>query len=434
MIGNILILVALILLNGVLTSSEIALISVNKNRVKILAEDGNKRAELLLKVIDEPSRFLSTLQIGISFIVLFSGAFAVDTFYEPIVNFFNTKGTDVSHDFFKPFLFLVITMILCYFTILFGQLIPKNIGIKKSTEYSLLIIKPVNFISKITYPIVKVLSISTEGFLKIFGISTNIENGDITEEEIRMLVDAGSEVGTIDNREQEMINNIFELDDKTVEDVSVHRTDITAISISADNIEIMQFLADEKYSRIPVYEENLDNIIGILHIKDILKYMINNGSLNDLNIRTLIRDPYFVPFSKKADELFMEMQKTQVHMAIVVDEYGGTLGLVTMEDIVEEIMGSILDEHDEIETPDINKIEENTYRINGTTDLEIVNDCFEDVNLPIEDYDTLSGFLIGQIGRIPNEGEKPEVEYNGLLFKVNETEDKRISSVIVCRI
>ncbi|MBR4015140.1 MAG: HlyC/CorC family transporter [Anaerotignum sp.] len=259
----------------------------------------------------------------------------------------------------------------------------------------------------------------------------------VTEEGIRQMVDAGGDNGSIDETEKEMINNIFELDKISVGDITTHRTDIVAISLDATLEEITNVLTEEKYSRIVVYDENIDNIVGVFHVKDMVKYILEDAKRMEeanFHIEDILMKPYFVPFSKKTDELFQEMQREKVHMAIVIDEYGGTAGIVTMEDIIEEIVGNIFDEYDVEEEEDICPIGEDAYRINGTTDLQDVEEqlgiTFEDD----EDYDTLGGYLIGRLGRIPEEDEKPEISVGGWLFQVEGIEEKRIEKVHAVRL
>ncbi|WP_304508214.1 hemolysin family protein [Anaerotignum sp.] len=253
----------------------------------------------------------------------------------------------------------------------------------------------------------------------------------ITEEGIRMMVDAGGDNGSIDETEKTMINNIFELGNTYVGEIATHRTDIVGIAYDASFLEIMKVVAEEKYSRIVVYDDNIDNIVGLIHVKDIVKFFLSDDNdKNKFDLKEIIKKPYFVPFSKKTDELFREMQRDKVHMAIIIDEYGGTAGLVTMEDLIEEIVGNIFDEYDLEEEEDICVIDEKTYQINGTTDLTDVADflgiSFEDE----EDYDTLGGYLIGQLGRIPEEEEKPEVTVGNWLFRIENIEEKRIEKVL----
>ncbi len=254
-----------------------------------------------------------------------------------------------------------------------------------------------------------------------------------SQEELRSIFDAGAEAGEIDEAEFEMINNIFEFDDKTAGDIVIHRTDLVAVSVNATFEKIVDVFTTEKYSRIPVYEENIDNIVGILYIKDIISYLASAKSTKTFDVKAIMRKPYFVPFSKKTNELFKEMKKNKVHLTVVLDEYGGTVGIVTMEDLIEEVLGNILDEHDEEEIPEIKKLDENTYEISGMASLTLVSEILE-AKLPVDEYDTLSGFLIGQLGHIPEDIEKPEIEFEGILFKVDSVKEKRIKSTIVCRV
>ncbi len=262
------------------------------------------------------------------------------------------------------------------------------------------------------------------------------QENNITEECIRQMVDAGGDMGSIDETEKEMINNIFDLSNISVGEIATHRTDIVAIPLDATLEDITNVITEEKYSRIVVYDESIDNIVGVFHVKDMVKYILGDAKRMEedyFHIEDILMTPYFVPFSKKTDELFQEMQKEKVHMAIVIDEYGGTAGIVTMEDVIEEIVGNIFDEYDVEEEEDICPIGEDDYRINGTTDLgdveELLGIAFEDD----EDYDTLGGYLIGRLGRIPDEEEKPEISVSGWLFQVESIEEKRIEKVRTIR-
>lgn len=263
------------------------------------------------------------------------------------------------------------------------------------------------------------------------------QENNITEENIRQMVDAGGVNGSIDETEKEMINNIFELDNISVGEIATHRTDIVAIPLDATLEDITNVITEEKYSRIVVYDDSIDNIVGVFHVKDMVKYILGDAKRMEedhFHIEDILMTPYFVPFSKKTDELFQEMQREKVHMAIVIDEYGGTAGIVTMEDVIEEIVGNIFDEYDVEEEEDICTIGEDAYRINGTTDLgdveELLGMEFEDD----EDYDTLGGYLIGRLGRIPDEEEKPEIAVGGWLFQVESIEEKRIEKVHTVRL
>ena len=258
----------------------------------------------------------------------------------------------------------------------------------------------------------------------------------VTEEGIRQMVDAGGSNGSIDESEKEMINNIFELSNTSVEEIATHRTDIVAVPLEATLAEIKEVLMEEKYSRIVVYEDNIDNSVGVFHVKDLVKYILTDSTRleeGNFHLEDIMMQPYFVPFSKKTDELIEEMQREKVHMAIVIDEYGGTSGIVTMEDVMEEIVGNIFDEYDLEEEEDICPIDENSYSISGKADLQDVAEQLGIVFEDDEDYDTLGGYLIGRLGRIPEDDEMPEIAVGGWLFQIKQFEEKRIEKVYALR-
>ncbi|MDR0999532.1 MAG: hemolysin family protein [Clostridiales bacterium] len=430
MLAELGILFILMLLNGMLAAAEIAIISVNQNRLRKRSDRVEKKVILLRAMTENPSGFLATIQIGISIIALFSGAFAAQSFGSELADLIVSAKLPFSRAFVDKISVLVITLMLSYFNLVFAELVPKKLAMKKSEPIALAMVMPVHALSVFAKPIVKLLSASTNVITKLFGVEDDQTEGDVTEEEIRLMIDAGGDTGAIDENEMEMINNVFEFDDKTAEDICTHRMDIVAFSVDADKDVILSILEAEKFTRYPVYEDTIDNIIGILHIKDLMKYIIHNN-LHEVDLREILRKPHFVPFSVKTDELFEYMQKNMQHVAIVLDEYGGTLGIVTMEDLIEEVMGNIWDEYDE-EEKDIVAIDENTFNVSGSAELSEVGQFF-DVMLPTDDYITLGGFIISQLGRIPDEDEKPEIEFNGLLFKVKSVEDKRIDEVIICK-
>jgi len=420
-----LILLILIVLNGFFAASEIALISLNDNKIKLMAEEGNKKAQVLKDILSEPSKFLATIQIGITLAGFLASAFAADTFADHLVALVKTTALPVSEYLLKKVAVLFITIILSYFTLVFGELVPKRVAMQKAEAISFAVAAPLRVLSSVVSPFVKLLSASTNFIAGLLGIDPNADGENVTEEEIRMMVDVGEEKGTIDESEKEMINNIFEFDNKIVEDIMTHRTEIVGIPITASLQEVIELINQYKYTRFPVYEDNLDKIVGILNIKDLIRLVEHQN--RDFRLEKIIRKPYFVPTSKKIDELFKELQAKKTHMAVAIDEYGGTAGIITIEDLIEEIVGNILDEYDE-EEKEFEKVEENTYLINGKTSLERVKDLLE-VDFPTEDYDTLNGFLIGQLGRIPDEKETPVVEFNGIVFKVEKITERRISRV-----
>lgn len=430
MLTEIFVLLVLILVNAFFAASEIALISLNDNKVKLQAEEGDKKAKLLLNLLGEPSRFLATIQIGITLAGFLASAFASETFAEPLVKYLLEIGVPIPETWLKTAAMFVITIILSYFTLVLGELVPKRLAMKKAEPIARFVAKPLQLLSLVTSPFVKFLTASTNFCVRLFGVDPNAEDEQVTEEEIRMMVDVGEEKGTIHETEKEMINNIFEFNNKTVSDIMTHRTEVGALPIDASLKEVTAFVNSEKYSRIPVYEDSIDNIVGVMHSKYLIQFLTSDDTTN-FSLSNMVRPPYFVPASKRTDELFKELQQNKTHMAIIIDEYGGTAGIVTLEDLIEEIVGNIFDEDDDEEKP-LEKLDDNTFIIKGSISLDEVQEVLG-ANLPVDDYDTLSGFVIGQIGRIPEKGDKSTIEYNELVFKVEEVEEKKVTKVKVCR-
>jgi putative hemolysin len=431
LVTEILIILLLLLVNAFFAASEMALISLNDNKIKMMAEQGDKKAKLIHRMLSEPSKFLATIQIGITLAGFLSSAFASESFSDRLVYLIQKTNIPIPGPTLKTLSVFIISLILSYFSLVLGELVPKRLAMKKAESMSMLSIRPLKILNKILGPFVNFLTVSTNAVVRLFGVDPNSKEDGVTEEEIRMMVDVGEEKGVIQETEKLMINNIFEFDNKAVSEIMTHRTEIVGISKDASFKEVMDVVNCELYTRFPVYEESIDNIIGILHTKDLFKY-VGGASTEGFNLDKLIRHPYFVPSSKKIDELFVEIKKMKSHMAVVIDEYGGTAGLVTLEDLVEEIVGNIFDEYDE-EEKEIETIDETSYRINGSMDLDRVHE-YLDIEMPDDEYETLSGFLIGQLGRIPTKGEKPEIEYGGYIFKVEQIDEKRITSVSAMKV
>ena len=425
---EIMILVLLILLNAFFAASEIALISLNDNKLKALAETGHKKAILLQKLLSEPSKFLATIQIGITLAGFLASAFAAESFAGGIASYLSAIGIPLALPILETLSLVFITLLLSYFTLVLGELVPKRIAMTKAEPISMFVVSPLILLSRISSPFVKLLTLSTNALVRMFGVDPYADKEQVTEEEIRMMVDVGNENGSIQESEKMMINNIFEFDNKNVSDIMTHRRNIVGIPIEMPLDDVVRLTQEEKYTRFPVFEGTIDHIVGILHVKDLFQHICMQPK-SEFQLQEMIRKPYFIPESKRTNVLFKEFQKNKVHMAVAIDEYGGTAGIVTMEDLVEEIVGNIYDEHDE-EEKEIEKLDESTFLINGITNLREVCDLL-DIDLPTDDYDTLNGFLIGQLGRIPDKDERPNIEYNGLSFQVEKVEEKRISKVKV---
>jgi putative hemolysin len=431
LLTSILFLIVLIMLNAFFAASEIALISLNDNKIRLLANEGNKKAILIKKLLGEPSKFLAAIQIGITLAGFLASAFASESFADSLAGLIKNTGIPFAETTLKTISMIVITLILSYFTLVLGELVPKRLAMKKAERISMIVAGPLKVLLSVTSPFVKLLALSTNFLVGLFGVNPHEEDEKITEEEIRMMVDLGGEKGTIHESEKEMINNIFEFDNKTAADIMTHRTNITAIPINASLNEVISAINKKKYTRIPVYEGSIDNITGILHVKDLMQYAAAADNNTSFGLREITRQPYYVHSSKRTDQLFKEMQKNRIHMAVIIDEYGGTAGIVTIEDLIEEIVGNIFDEYD-IEERDFEKMDDTTYIVNGAVSLDAVKDYFN-VKLPVDEYDTLSGFIIGQLGRIPEEDEKPEIVFSGMVFKVEKADEKRITKVKACR-
>lgn len=427
MIGSIIILIILILINAFFASAEIAFISLNDAKIDIQAKEGNKKAKKIQNMLKNPSKFLATIQIGVTLAGFLSSAFASDTFADKLAPILNTWLPSVSISTWKSISIIIITIILSYFTLVFGELVPKRIAMKYYEKVSFASIGVIKTISVITAPFVKFLTFSTNIVSKLFGV-TGEEEDNVTEEEIRMMVDVGEEKGTIKEEEKEMINNVFEFNDKFASEIMVPRNKIFALDIDMTIAEVIEKLSEDmRYSRIPVYDENMDNIKGIIYIKDLL---ISNKNKNS-KIKSLVKEAYFVSETKRVNELFQELRKDKKQIAIVLDEYGGTAGMVTMEDILEEIVGEIYDEYDK-ETDKFKKIDNNTFLFDASIALYDV-EKFLDIDIDEEDVDTLGGYLIKKLDRIPKDGEKPIVETEKVTYKIEKVKDRKILKVKACK-
>lgn len=420
----------LTLLNAFFAMSEIAIISLNDTKIDKLAEEGHKKAKQVKKLTENSSNFLSTIQIGVTLAGFLTSATAAQSFATMLTDALaNTAVANVVPlGIISGVSTVLITLVTSYFSLVLGELAPKKIAMQKPEKVSFAVVPVLLFVSKVTKPFVKILSVSTNAVVRLFGLDPNADEEEVTEEEIRMMVDVGQEKGVIEDVQKEMINNIFEFDDIDVADIMTHRTDMACVDEEDSLAEAIQLSMEEGYSRIPVYEEDPDNVVGIVYIKDLLKY-IGSALPETLQLKDVMRKAYYVPESKRCGALFAEMTEKHIQMAIVVDEYGGTAGLVTLEDIVEAIVGNIQDEYDN-EDEEISKINETTFTIDGVTDLEEVEEQIG-IEFPKDDFDTLGGFIISQLGFLPQDGDMNAVEFENIRFTVLNVEDRRIGKVKV---
>lgn len=418
--------VVLIFINAYLAMAETAITLLNDSKVEKLADSGSKKAKRVLQITKKPSVFLSVIQICITFTCILIAITAAHSFAPLLSNAFSSLMPSVSAKFINALSILIISLIVSYVSLVFGEFVPRKIAMQKPEKIAFSVATSLVFLIKITKPVSKMYSLTTNLFVRIFGFDPNVNEGSVTEEEIRMLVDVGEEKGVIENTQKEMINNIFEFDDVLVAEIMTHRTDIIAVDAEDPLADVVTRAIEHGYSRIPVFEDELDNIVGIAYIKDLLKYV--GGNLpKTKKMKDIMRPAFYVPKTLKCSKLFKEMSERHVQMAIVVDEYGGTSGIVTLEDLLESIVGNIQDEYDN-EDDDIQKIDENIFIIDGKTDIEEVAQILS-INIPQGDYDTLGGFVINLLGFLPQEGENCEIDYENIRFSILNIEDRRIGKI-----
>lgn len=420
---EIIILIILIGINAFFAASEIAFISLNDTKIELDAKEGNKKAIAIQKMLNNPSKFLATIQIGVTLAGFLSSAFASEAFAVKLSPILNKLIPTISLATWQTISIILITILLSFFTLIFGELVPKRVGMKYCEKLAYSTIGIIKVIALITAPFVKLLTNTTNLVSKLFGV-TETDEEVVTEEEIRMMIDVGEEKGTIQKEEKEMINNVFEFNDRIVSEIMIPRRDIFALdaNITIGNA-ILELAEDSRYSRIPVYEENIDNIIGIVYVKDI----ILSSKPKNSKLRTIIKDVYNIPETKMVNELFKELQKNKKQIAIVIDEYGSTAGLVTMEDILEELVGDIYDEYDNEENI-IEKIDDNTYIVEGNLSINDLEKKI-DIEIPEGDYDTISGYLMEELGIVPKDGDQLEYESEDAIYKIEEYKDKRILKI-----
>jgi len=433
---QLLVVFVLILVNAFFSASEIALISLNDNRVRRDADNGNKTAQKLIKLVEKPGEFLSTIQIAITLAGFLASAFAASSFSERLVKWLSSDVgfTAIPAATMNTLCIILITCILSYFTLVLGELVPKRMAMHKPDKIAAAVASIIIFAGKILRPFVWVLNKSTNGILRLFGIDPHSEPEEISEEEIRLMVDLGEENGAIEATEKMFIENIFEFNNITAEDVMIHRTDMKVVWIDDSKEEIMQLIAESGLSRFPVCGNDIDDVIGLLRTRE---YLLNAQSAQPKPLRELVAPIYFVPESVPANKLFFDMQQKKNHIAVVVDEYGGTSGLVTLEDLLEEIVGNIYDEFDPLDTQEINQLTPNLWRMRGSVEIEMMQKELG-IAIPMEDeeYDfyTLGGLVFSQLSEIPPDGSHPELDAFGLHIKVEEFAERRVEWALVSKL
>ena len=422
---QIVIIIILTGINAFFSSAEMAIVSLNKNKLKILIEDGNKKATLLDNLLQEPSKFLSTIQVGITLAGFFASASAATGLSQYLSGALQPLNIPYSNQISM----ILITFLLSYVTLVFGELIPKRIALRNSEKIALSSVGVVVFISKLFSPFVKFLTFSTNFVLTILKMKEDNIEEKVSKEELRSLVEVGKEHGVINEAEQEMIENIIEFDEKIAREIMIPRTKVFLIDKNISIHELFENKEIGKYSRIPVYENEADNIVGVLLTKDLMMEAYKKG-FDNIKVADLLQEAYFVPETKNVNELFNEMQLEKKHITILIDEYGGFSGIVTLEDLIEEVMGNIADEFDD-EDFSIRQLSRNKYLINGEVSLNDLNDNFN-FELESKYYDTLSGILIENLGYIPEDNENIEpITINGVVFKPQRVKNKKIEKVVM---
>jgi putative hemolysin len=426
----------LIMINAFFAAAEIAVITVNDNKVRHDAEDGNKKAQKLLKLVEHPGEFLSTIQIAITLAGFLASAFAADSFSDRLVLWLSEdKGfTAISPTALNTISVILITCVLSYFTLVLGELVPKRIAMQKADKLAAAFASIILVAGKLFRPFVWLLAKSTNGMLRLFGIDPHSEPEEVSEEEIRMMVNLGEEKGSIEATEKMFIENIFEFNNITAEDVMIHRTDMKVVWLDDSDTDIMNLIRESGLSRFPVCGDDIDDVIGLLRTRE---YLLNAQSSQPQPLRELIAPIYFVPESVPADKLFLDMQQKKTHIAVVVDEYGGTSGLVTLEDLLEEIVGNIYDEFDPLDTQEIIQLAPNLWRMRGSVEIETLEKELE-INIPQDeeeyDFSTMGGLVFSQLSEIPPDGSQPELDAFGLHIKVEQFSERRVEWVLVSKL
>ena len=433
MLGLLILQLVLIALNAIFACAELAVLSINETKLERMADQGDKRAKRLFKLTREPAKFLATIQVAITLSGFLGSAFAADGFSEPLVDWVLSLGVNIPRSTLDSIAVVVITLILSYFTLVFGELVPKRVAMKKAEALGLSISGLVSGISTVFKPIVWFLSVSTNAVLRLLGIDPNEADEQVNEEEILMMVDAGSEKGAIDEQEREFIQNVFEFDDLTAEEIAVHRTEVTILWMEDSMEEWARIIHDSRHTLYPVCQDSADNIIGILNAKD---YFRLEDKSRESVMQNSVREPFFVPATIKADVLFRKMKKTRNAMAVVLDEYGGMVGIVTLNDLVEQLVGDLGEDTPEEEAaePHIEQKDENTWTIVGNVELEVIEQTLG-VDIGLEGVETFTGLVFGTLDMIPGDGEQNiELDFKGLHIHITRVDDHQISYATVTKL
>jgi putative hemolysin len=427
--GELIVIVLLTFIEGFFVAAEIALVSIRRSRVEQLAEDGDPGARRVRRLLKEPGRFLAVCQLGLTFIGFFASAYAAVSLSDQLTTLLAGAGMDAGTA--KGIALIVVTILLALFTIVFAELVPKTLALANAERFAITLSLPIDFLARALGPLVAFLTWITNGIVRLFGAEVTME-AQITAEELRLIVERGGEQGILEAEEEQMINAVIELGDRRVHEVMVPRIAMVTLAAGATLDEAIDTVIEQGHSRIPVYEGTVDEVIGILYAKDLLPFLKGSADQRP-TLRSILRTPVFVPESMTVDDLLHELQRRKVHLAVVLDEYGGTAGLVTIEDLIEEIVGEIQDEYDE-EEPLIVKLSDEEARIDGRAAIDDLEELF-DTSLGLDDedqYDTVGGLIYHRIGGVPKPGDRVAVD--GLTLTVETTDGRRVGKVLVTRV
>ncbi len=418
--------VALIFCNAVFACAEIAVLSVNEVKLNKMCAEGNRRAKRLGKLTAQPAKFLATIQVAITLAGFLGSAFAAENFSDVLVDWLVGLGVTIPRSTLDTIAVILITLILSYFTLIFGELVPKRIAMKKSEQMAMALSGLLSIISKLFAPIVWFLSASTNLVLRCIGIDPNEEEEQVGEEDIRMMVDASSERGGIDHEEKEFIQNVFEFDDLTAEEIATHRTDVDLLWMDESMEEWAQLIHNTRHTRYPICEDSADNVVGVLNAKEYFR-LADKSRENVMAVA--VRAPYFVPETIKADALFRNMKRTGNPLAVVLDEYGGMVGIVTLNDLVEELVGDLGDDDTNLvdeDEPTIEKLDDGSLLLTGNVELDDIESAL-DIELDQEEHDTLTGLVFDVLGAIPDDGDQDiTLETEGLHIHVTSIRDHQV--------
>ncbi len=428
MIGQILLQIILIGLNAVFACAEIAVISMNDTRLEQLSTQGNKRAIRLSKLTGQPAKFLATIQVAITLSGFLGSAFAADNFSESLTSWFVGIGVPIPEKTLDTISVVLITIILSYFTLIFGELVPKRLAMKKTEQLALGMANLISVLAQLSAPIVWVLTVSTNGILRLCGIDPAAEEEEVSEEEIRMMVDAGSRKGVIDYEEKEFIQNVFEFDDLAVGEFATHRKDIVILWKDESMEQWEKRIHESRHTRYPICGESVDDVVGILNVKD---YFRLEDKSRESVMKEAVQSPFFVPEGIRADVLFRKMKESRKHFAVVLDEYGGTEGIVTINDLLEQLVGDLEDEDSPEEKPEgIEQIDNTNWKIYGNLPLDEVAEVLQ-IALPVEKYDTFSGFVFATYGSIPRDGSKIEVQTDKIQILITKIYEHQVEEALI---